>query len=323
MSARTRRYAAVFSLLLFACAGLTCVSSHAVMVDKVIVEVNGEVITQREFDRTFDPIKAQIEANFQGEELQNRLEMARKGVLEQLINSKLAISAAKKADIEIDEQELQQRIERIQSYYGSREEFLKALDQKGTNLSEFEKEIREQMLAQQVVQKEISGKITVAPGEVSELYEKNREKLISPKSYKVRTLMVRKSGEDNKAEDRAKAESIRKEIKEGADFSEVAASRSEGPFADKKGDMGYIVQGQLAPPLEEVVLGLKENEISRVVETPIGFHIFKVEDIEEPRQLSLEEVNEFLKDQLYKRKFQEELVEWLEKEREEAHISYK
>ena len=86
---------AATSLCVLAACSVVC----AAMVDKVIVVVNDEVVTQREFDRIFIPVKQSYEANFKGPELKKRIEAARKGLLEQLINSKLAVSLAKKAKI--------------------------------------------------------------------------------------------------------------------------------------------------------------------------------------------------------------------------------
>ena len=84
--------------------------ANAEALDKVIVVVNDEVVTQREFDRVFTPIKTAYESNFQGEELEKRVEAARKGVLDQLVDAKLIISLAKKKSLKINEEELKKRV---------------------------------------------------------------------------------------------------------------------------------------------------------------------------------------------------------------------
>ena len=128
---------------------------QAEVLDKVIVVVNDEVVTQREFDRLFMQVQKMLETNFQGQELDQRMEEAEKNILEQLINSKLAISLAKKANIEIDEEVLTGKIDKIKTYYPNEDAFLQALNEKGTTLTEFQKELRDQMLAQELVQKEV------------------------------------------------------------------------------------------------------------------------------------------------------------------------
>jgi len=301
-----------------------CAPSGAEMVDKVIVVVNDEVVTQREFDRAFDPIKKTYEDNFKGEELQRRLEQAREGLMEQLINSKLAISLAKKEKVEIDEQELTERIGTIKSYYGSEPEFLQALSARGTNLTEFEKEIKDQMLAQKLVEKEVTSKIVVSPAEIKDLYQKNQEKLVAPEQVKVRGIMVRKTGdEEEDAQKKKKIEGISKELEKGKDFGTVATESSEGPYAKNGGDMGYISRGQTLEEIDEAIFSIDKGNKSDIVETNIGYHIFLVEDKMDTRPLEYAEVADFLKQQLYMKKFEEELMKWLEEKRKNAYISFK
>ncbi|MBR9703245.1 hypothetical protein GOV10_04360, partial [Candidatus Woesearchaeota archaeon] len=122
--------------------------SHAVVVDKVIIVVNDEVVTQREFDRAHAQMRNEFEKRFRGEDLNKRLEAAPEIVKEQLINSKLAISLAKKKKLKIDKDELNERIDKIKAYYPTEEVFLQALNERGTNLTELEREIEDEMLAQ-------------------------------------------------------------------------------------------------------------------------------------------------------------------------------
>ncbi|MFC1548419.1 peptidylprolyl isomerase [Candidatus Omnitrophota bacterium] len=307
----------------FVCAFAVAMVAYAGMVDKVIVVVNEEVITQREFDRVFVPIKESFEQNFKGEELDRRVEEAKKGLLEQLINAKLAVSLAKKQNVKIDEDELEQRIEKVRGFYGTEEEFLVALNEKGTNLTEFEKEIREQMLAQQLVQKEVGSRIVIAPKEVQQLYEKNKDKLVTPHTVKVRGIMIRKPEVAGDKTGRKKMERIINKLKKGRQFAAMAKENSEGPFAKNGGDMGYIPQGQMLPEIDKVIFDIKKGEISEMIETPVGYHVFLVEDIKSPQPLEYQEVSDFLKNQLYMRQYQQKLYEWLSEKRKNAYISYK
>ncbi|MFH1877802.1 MAG: peptidylprolyl isomerase [Candidatus Omnitrophota bacterium] len=314
---------AVLTAAVFAFTAHSACVAVAEVVDKVVAVVNDEVVTQREFDRIFMPVKNRYEANFKGEELDKRIEQARKGILEQLINSKLAISLAKKENIQIDEAELQEKINTIKGYYKTEEEFLQELSDKGTNLTEFEREMRDQMLAQKLVEKEVSSGIDITPAEIRDLYEKNKDKLISPPQIKVRGIMVKKSGEGDETEAKKKIQSIAAELDKGRDFAEVAKELSEGPYAENGGDMGYLSKGQTVPEIEDALFSLKKDERTGVVDTKFGYHIFLVEEIQEERPLELSEVSEFLKQQLYGRTFQEKLYKWLEEKRKSAYISYK
>ncbi|MDD5634623.1 MAG: SurA N-terminal domain-containing protein, partial [Candidatus Omnitrophica bacterium] len=234
----SRFFRLVFAFLI--CAGIASAgrTSFGEMVDKVIVVVNNEVITQKEFDRIYGPIKSGYEASFKGKELETKLQEAKKGLLEQLIDAKIIIGEAKKSDIKIDEKDVKERIDKIKAYYVSEEEFLQALSSKGSTLTEVEKDVKEQLLGQKYVERELVSKIMITPAETKELYEKNKEKLISPEKVKVRGIMIRKKeGEDVKVE-KAKIKELQDELKSGKDFAELARTKSEGPYVDQSGDMG-------------------------------------------------------------------------------------
>ncbi len=298
-------------------------AAYAGAIDKVIAVVNDEVVTQREFDRAFLPIRQSYEGHFKGEELERRLEELRKEFLEQLVNSKLVISLAKKEEIKIDEEELKSRIERIKAFYDSEEDFLRALSVKGTNLSEFREELREQMLAQKLVEKEVAAGIVITPGEVRDLYEKNRDKLMAPKKVKARTIMIRKTDGSAEVDQRRRIEEIVSELESGKDFASLAAERSEGPYAENGGDMGFVIPGQMLKEIDDAIFSLEKGDVSGIVETSMGYHVFLAEDTEEPRPLGLEEASDFLREQLFMKRFEEEMAGWIEEKRKHAYISYK
>jgi parvulin-like peptidyl-prolyl isomerase len=302
---------------------LPCVSAFAEVVDKVIVVVNDEVITQREFDRAFLPVKKSYEANFQGEELRARLGQMKKQVLEQLINSKLTVSLAKEEELEVNEDNLKEKMDRIRAYYNSEEEFLHALSEKGTNLSEFDRDMREQMLAQELIEKEVASKIITTPAEIREVYDKNKEQLTFPQRVKVSGIMIRKAEDTESGEAKKSMEEIVRKLEKGEDFAELAREYSEGPYAERNGDMGYIAPGQMLEEIDKVIFSMKKNTVSDIVETSIGYHLFRVEDIEDPRQAELAEVSDFIRGQLYKKKFEENLIKWIKEKRKNAYISYK
>lgn len=312
----------ILALLVFSSAKPSV--SWAEALDRILIVVNDEVVTQREFDRVFQPIKRNLEQNFSGDELNQKLQEAESGVKDHLINAKLATSIAKKKKIEIDEEELKRRIDTIKkAYYGSEADFLKALSDRGTNLSEFEKEIREQMLAQKLVQEEVASSIMVTPGEVKDFYDEHIDEMMAPKQLLVKTIMIRKREDRSNEDSRKKMEEVREKALNTKDFSLLAVETSEGPYAEDGGNMGYIAQGQTVPEIDTVLFSLGVGDISEIVETPIGYHIFKVEEVKDPRTLEFAEVNDFLREQIFMGKFQEGLIKYLEEQRKEAYISYK
>lgn len=71
------------------------------------------------------------------------------------------------------------------------------------------------------------------------------------------------------------AKAIKNLLTSGRDFAELAKERSKGPNAAKGGDLGIINKGDLLPQLDEALRKLKPGEISEVLKSEVGFHIFK------------------------------------------------
>lgn len=102
------------------------------------------------------------------------------------------------------------------------------------------------------------------------------------------------SGADSKqkAAVRLKAKGVLREAKAGKEFAELAKKLSEDPSAVQGGDVGWFAQGQLLTSLDAPIFVLKKGEVSGVLETPSGYHIFKVEETREGKTKSLKEATE-------------------------------
>ena len=73
-----------------------------------------------------------------------------------------------------------------------------------------------------------------------------------------------------------KAQSIEKRLRSGADFAQVAKSESDDVnSASEGGRLGDVSPGALPPEVQGIVARLKEQEISQPVKSQYGIHIFK------------------------------------------------
>lgn len=102
--------------------------------------------------------------------------------------------------------------------------------------------------------------------------------------YKARHILV---------PDEAEAKEIAEEArKEGADFAELAKSRSKGPSAPNGGDLGWFEEGQMVPEFQAAAFALKPGEISDPVKTQFGWHVIKLEETRARPAPPLDEVRE-------------------------------
>lgn len=132
--------------------------------------------------------------------------------------------------------------------------------------------------------------IDVPDAEVAAYYEGHLDDYRKNEEIELHQIMV---------DDREKLLRIRSELlNQPGRFAEIARDESIAPEAGKGGLMGFFEQGTLPQEMEEVVFSLKEDEISPIVESPYGFHLFKVTRRSRARMQPLAEVQDEIRSKL-------------------------
>ena len=109
-------------------------------------------------------------------------------------------------------------------------------------------------------------------------------------------------------------------MRKGYDFAELARQRSLSPEKEEGGDLGFFEMGQMPPEFDEVALLLKEGEISDVVQSDYGYHIFKIIETREPQNATWEDARPKLGHILLSKKRDEAFHNWLAEIRSHADI---
>jgi peptidyl-prolyl cis-trans isomerase D len=130
---------------------------------------------------------------------------------------------------------------------------------------------------------------------VSAYYESNKANYFQPEKAKARQILLRVDRNETaakKEEIKAKAEGIRKDLVDNKRvFADIAKQVSEDPLSKEKGgDLGEVERLALPTQFADVLFALEPNQVSVVVETPIGFHIGTVESKKAGVQKALTEV---------------------------------
>jgi peptidyl-prolyl cis-trans isomerase C len=101
------------------------------------------------------------------------------------------------------------------------------------------------------------------------------------------------------------ARDVRRRLAKSRDprtFDQVARTQSKGPEAAVGGFMGTFERGQLPPELEAAAFALPEGTTSEPIETPLGYHVLRVESRQAARKIPFEEARERIRDQLVREK---------------------
>jgi parvulin-like peptidyl-prolyl isomerase len=251
------------------------------------------------------------------------MESVKKDILKQVIEDKLVLSRAKEVGIKVTESEINERLDYIKSGFRSEEEFYKTLETQGITIANLKDRYKDQVMMKKLVDYEVKSKVSVLPSDVSDYYEKNKDRFKEADSYKVKNILIK--AKDDVSFELAKVEidNVYTKLKEGGDFDGLAKEFSQGPNAVNGGDMGYVTQGQMLEVLDNVIFKLKPGEFSEPVKSEIGYHIFKVEDIKYGKQATYEEVSKDIQLMLFQEKFKAQVSEWLAGLKKKAYISIK
>ncbi len=155
---------------------------------------------------------------------------------------------------------------------------------------------------------EKKGRDQVSEAEAKAVYDEQIAKLKPEQEISARHILV-------KTEDEANA--IIKDLNAGADFAEIAKTKSlDTGSGTSGGDLGYFTRNQMVKPFEDAAFALKKGEISKPVETEFGWHVIRVDDIRERALPTFEEV----KDQITASLVQTKLQDLVQKLRTDAKI---
>ncbi|MDH7512791.1 MAG: peptidyl-prolyl cis-trans isomerase [Clostridiales bacterium] len=126
--------------------------------------------------------------------------------------------------------------------------------------------------------------VRVEDSEVQRYYELHKSEFFLPDRVQASQILLPTEAE---------AVDIWEKVKSASeeDFRRAARAHSIGPESSNGGIMGVFQRGQLPLEMETVVFSLKEGEVSPVIESPYGFHLFRLDRKFEPEWISLEEAS--------------------------------
>jgi peptidyl-prolyl cis-trans isomerase C len=261
-----------------------------------VAVVDGVELEAGRFNLMAERRTARMPGNIPG----NLLQMYKKQTLEHVVDEYLIDRALEQANITVTDAEVEEAFNDFKSRFPSEEFFAMFMEQNGLD----DKEIRENLTKDVALQQIISKKhnMDVSDEDVQAFYAEHKERFKQPEEVHARHILVKlEEGADEAAIASAKerAEALLKEAKApGADFEELARTKSEGPSAPRGGDLGFFPRDRMVPEFSQAAFAMKPGQISDVVRTSFGFHIIQVVDKREAKDLSFDEVREGIEMQL-------------------------
>jgi peptidyl-prolyl cis-trans isomerase SurA len=319
--------------LLLAClAAVPAVLNADTVIEEIIARVNNQIITRSEYVRSREQLKQ--EAQQQDSANAGKIVADRdKDVLRDLIDQQLLLEKGKDLGITADTELVKKLDEmRKQMNLESMDDLEKAAQAQGVSFEDFKQNMRNQIITQQVIGKEVGSKMSISKEDEQKFYDEHKSELERPEEIRLSEILVstEKKTSDDATDDsqrvqtaEAKAQDLLSQIRKGASFEDIAKKDSEGPSAAQGGDLGYFKRGMLAKELEDKTFAMKAGEVSEAIRTKQGFVILKVVEHHDAGIPPLSEIEPRIQDALYMQRLQPALRAYLQKLREEAYIDIK
>lgn len=291
-------------------------------IDRVVAIVNDEAITMTDLQRSLIPLIRQFKDRYSGQELKLKIDEATGSVLNQLIDNKLILHTATSLkddkELRIPEKEIMKYVQKIIDRFPSKEVFEESLKQENLSYEDFKKDCIEQLMVKKLVSQEVSSKVLVSNEDIRKYYDDHIRDYTSPSRLTFSQIWLKKEG-DIEAKKKLLAE-IKQKLDSGEDFKTMAVQFSEDPHASQGGIWKNVEKGQFTPELDDILWNLKPFQLSDLIETPVGFHIVRVDLIEKPRVIPINEVWADIQDNLYFERAEKIRQEWITKLRQDAYI---
>jgi peptidyl-prolyl cis-trans isomerase SurA len=283
------------------------------LADRIVAVVNSEVIMLSEIKAETTAEGNRLQERYGGPELQRRLQQAEYMTLTRMIERKLQMQLAKSKGMDVTDEELAQAARELQRQ-GEKVDIANPDDKRS---------LREQLTMMKVIDREVRSTVMVSETEMKRYYEQHRSRFSLPEEYRLSQILIRPRSGEQPAQTQAKAEAVHAELKQGADFADLALRHSDGAEATRGGSLGIIRQGELLPPIERAVAALQPGEIGEPVATTEGIHILRLDEKKASQFRPFAEVKAEMQGVVFQQKSEDVYQLWMANLKNKAYIEVK
>ena len=295
--------------------------------DTVVVTVNEIKITRGQVDEKIGSMLGPRAGTISPERLAEIRNQVDGKVIENMIIETLLTDAVEKQGIIVNDKELDDALSRIKASVPPGVAFHEFLKEKGLSEPKLRKMLSQDLRIRKLLETRFEGLSSPSEEELGIFYKESPDKFQTPETVEVRHILVsvqKEDSETDKAEKMKRAEEIRQELiaKNGDNFEEIAAAKSDCPSKAKGGMLGKVAKGQTVKPFEDAAFSQKEGEIGPVVETVFGYHVIEVLKHNKETTVSFVEVKESISDYLLGQKRQDLIKDYIDGLKTQASIVY-
>lgn len=271
---------------------------QAADIDKVLVVVNDDVITESEFQQTLARIKSDLRAR--GGELPPENQIRRR-VLDRMILQEIQLQLAERAGIQVSEAELDDTMQDIADRNQlTLDQLRAAMEQEGMDYELLRENIRSQMITQRLAERQVARDVVVTDEEVEAFLSQPRAERSGERTrYNISHILFTVSESDSEEriqQVRDQALEVHRRIINGMEFEQAAMTYSQADDAMDGGRVGWRAPSQLPELFLDALNSTAKGEVTEVLRSANGFHILKLNDAEgsTPEQVTQHKVRHIL-----------------------------
>jgi parvulin-like peptidyl-prolyl isomerase len=227
-----------------------------------------------------------------------------------LINDFLVLEEAKKQKVSFTGEEMKKEIENFAPDYAS-PETKKELRAVGIKYGQWLNDIREKITRKKIINMVMKDKIKADPEDIKDYYWSHIPDFRTGKKVEASQIVL---------DSEEKAKMVQQFLMRGEAFDRLAKKYSITSESKNGGSLGYFGAGEMPSFINDAVFSMKKGEISGIIKSPYGWHIFRVDDIQEDKTPKFEEIKDRVYEKYYDIKKDEYFNAWMQELRKNAEI---
>ncbi len=295
--------------LIVSCCLLACSPQQKRKDDpNAVATVNGELITRQDFERELSRESQAMEGS--APRSPEQIEPFKQALLQTLIERLVLLQAARAAQVQVSAEEVDRRVLALTSEYPANT-FDTALAQSQTSRTELARRTREQLVTEKLLAEQVLSRVAVTEEQIRRTYDEAPEAFTEPEQVHAQQIVVKGLDE---------ARRLQQQLWQGKKFSDLARKHSLSPDARVGGDLGFFKRGEMPPAFDEVLFRLAPGQVSDVVSTEYGFHLFKVIEKKPSKKRELPEVRDAIEQKLLAALRAEKQAAWVKALKDRADV---
>jgi len=290
----------LFSILLILTAFISgCGMDKSAAENRIpVITVGGASITLGEFKDRLEDIYPEDSDTKTMESEYTELKM---NLVNRIIEEQVILRESLRLRVNITESDVDGEMMKIREDLGE-EVYKEIILTKFGNVDKWKVELKRELTIKEAINRAVHSRISISDAGARQYYDENEELFNTPPQVRASMIIV---------DSKKKANELLNKIKKGEDFAKLATKHSTGNEAHAGGDLGFFSKGDMPEEFENSVMALKIGQVSDVVETTYGFHIFMLTDKNKGSSMNFEQAKEAIKEDLKMRLADRHYHKWI------------